>query len=513
MSYSSPQFTPFASDVEERVPLSAQVKKLSASSIVQERNRVRFSPSGATTYTLTQASTDTVNFIIQSGSALLDANSVCLNFSVTLSSTAGGDICLDDNALSVFSRATLSQNGQMMEDTPRIAAVSNSEQYHTISQSYYDTAGSAWGMWAKSASCNAAARDLSGPAGAVAIISTQRVTGKYSVLSPNAISATNDTATKAKIQAERTCGVAGSGIKTFYSVPLGLALHMFRTRQLVPLKFLGQLQVSLQLASLTQALVQAVTGAAGAVCVVSDLSITADLLTPHLAYAAVLERICMSEDSSEALTVVFDSVTVASVQQPGIPVVGALTTQSITVSRASPQLRSIWWFLQPQSGLALPNYPSNSCFSDFGLASAGSWQVRIGSVVSPSLPLQGAAQQLLVSKSAWGAPLSEVDGIIDRHAFQSTSKPDCTTAFGEGSQSYPLEGGCDAAVHALSFERWPGEALSLDGIDVGRASSGLISIDLQTMQKDASLGAFNCTVMMRCTRALRFTAGTVRVDG
>lgn len=523
--------------IAEVVPDVARVSsKLSASSVLQQRKRVRFIPSSGQRYDTPSSSTQ-INWTIQD-TGYLDLQSASISFRVetydaqtTLDASGAlvnAKVALDDGAWSVLSRLQLSDNSILLEDMIRPAVKANAELYAQADQSWYESVGSIMGLW-KHAGMNALTMD--GSAGANPGLP---VNGKYQVFGKQSAAAAR---TQVFPQSAGATPAENRALKNQVTIPLSLLSDFFRESTLFPLRNAGQMFLALTLANPAEACYVTGTGVATAVPKyrIMDVTLDADVIVAHPTYVSLLDSICNNE-SEEGLKFPFQATLLASQNIAG-GATGA-GTQSINFAKASQNLRSIHMVFQSQQGLSTPRYPGQSTFANPGVDAI---QVRVGSEFFPSIPDSGYARQYSSLMNLFGAPSAVVGqaAIADILNYNTASGIDSTGAENT-TYAAPWNGRlagvdgqasnsrcCDCYAWGYSFDKLKRakltKALDLDGINSLSAGGSVLTVEMTTqsdkaMAIGANAGAANAngvvaTALIKYTRILEMKNGAVRVLG
>lgn len=478
--------SPFMNDsIQEVVPDVAKVAgKLSSASVITARRRVRLVPQSGQTYA-SGGGASTVNILIQDGQAYADLLSAVLSFEVE---TPTG-YALDDGAYSVFRRMFVSVNSTLMDDTDFVAKKANAELYATASQEWYNTVGSMCGLY--KANTGAFATNSTVTSG------TEGFVDKY--------------ASAVKAAQAGVITTPGS-IRNKFMVPLCLLSSFFRNEMLYPLRNAGQLYVQLNMASALEACVQtAVTTPPTAPSyTVKNLTLELDFVDLHPTYLGMMDEI-MEKPGDDGVRWAFDSHLVSAQNLPS-----GSGEQSVIVSKASQNMRSIQIVVQSQPGLSLPAYPKQSTFANPGFVNA---QYRVGSLYFPAFPSVGEARAFCDVQNAFGSPVSvDKSGLADIRNYYNAS------VIGTASPLAPsmpanYTGGAyqlysDMWMHAYCFDKLKHaelKGLDLDGLNTLTSSGSQIVVQLNTN------GAFTdpavLTSILRFTRILEIRGGATRVIG
>jgi len=469
--------SPFMNDsIQEVVPDVAKVAgKLSSASVITARRRVRLVPQSGQTYA-SGGGASTVNILIQDGQAYADLLSAVLSFEVE---TPTG-YALDDGAYSVFRRMFVSVNSTLMDDTDFVAKKANAELYATASQEWYNTVGSMCGLY--KANTGAFATN------STAVSGVEGFVDKYA----------------SAVKATQADAITDTGsIRNKFMVPLCLLSSFFRNEMLYPLRNAGQLYVQLNMASALEACVATAGGVAPSYTV-KNLTLELDFVDLHPTYLGMMDEI-MEKPGDDGVRWAFDSHLVSAQNLPS-----GSGEQSVIVSKASQNMRSIQVVVQSQPGLSLASYPKQSTFANPGFVNA---QYRVGSLYFPAFPSVGEARAFCDVQNAFGSPVSvDKSGLADiRNYYNATLSTGLMAGAYTGGayQAYS-----DMWMHAYCFDKLKHaelKGLDLDGLNTLTSSGSQIVVQLNTN------GAFTdpavLTSILRFTRILEIRGGATRVIG
>jgi hypothetical protein len=435
--------------IREVVPNVAKVAgALAASSVIQGRRRVRLVPQSGQNYQVTgSGGANTVNFLIQDGQSYADLLSAVLSFEVVAYDTANAassTVSLDDGAFSVFRRALVSVNSTLMDDIDLLPKKVLQELYPTVDQSWYDNVGSWMGLW----KMNTGEYGQEAPAAAG---DAATFVGKYDVGQKFTNFASYVQGTQA--------GDAPAAGRNKFAVPVCMLSSFFRNEMLYPLRNAGQLYLQLNLNDAISACI-ASQGAAANTPVpafkVLNLTMEMDFVDLHPSYISMMDEI-MEDPASGGVRWPFDAH-LASAQN----MQSGAGPQSVIVSKASQNLRSISVGIQPQSGLSLVTFPKNSTWANGGFTDI---QTRIGSLYFPAFTSIGEHRAYFDLQNAYGSPASlDKSGVIDTLNYYLTTASG--TAITDGrTQAY-----ADCWLWAYCFDRL--KHARLDGVDLdGKCNS------------------------------------------
>ena len=499
--------SPFQMDgIAEVVPDYAKVAgKLTQSSVITGRRRVRLVPQSGQNYS-SGNSAGVVNILIQDGQAYADLLSATLSFTLTTWDSVGTPgsntaIC-DDGAYSVFRRSLISVNSTLMDDTDFVAKKVNAEIYSTASQDWYNSVGSWMGLW-KHSTTNYGQKPAS--AGVDTFLS------KYDVLSkaPQWKAVTQDSTTNTGAGAPALPG------QNKFAVPLSLLTSFFRNDTLFPSRNAGQLYVQLNLASALEACYA--SGTTGGTAVpnysIGNLTLELDFVDLHPTYLSMMDDI-IEAPGGNGVQWAFDAHMTAT-QALG----SGAGQQSIIVSKASQNMRSLQVVVQPQGGLGVASWLDQSTFSNPGLVDI---QYRIGSLYYPAFTAVGENRCFFDTQNAFGSPES-VDkcGLIDAiNYYQHTNSSGTVSANNSGASvanstginNYNNYAYCDIWTYAYCFDRLNHakfHGIDLDGVNTLTSAGSQMVVQLNANVPQAS----QMTAFVRFTRVLKLAGGSTQVVG
>lgn len=514
---SSALSSPFMSDtIAEVVPDVAKVGgKLAMSSVITGRRRVRLVPQSGQNYG-SGASSGIINILIQDGQAYADLLSACLSFEVqtvdTTNNAAGAPVftnfaVLDDGAYSVFRRSLISVNSTLMDDTDFLPKKVNAELYATASQSWYDNVGSWLGLWTK----NTSALGYVPQAAATSGGTSEPQISKYNTIQKAVLVA------QKQQSATATIGNAVVPGQNKYMVPLSLLTSFFRNDTLFPSRNAGQLYVQLNLASALEAMLCGATNATPAFQI-NNLTMELDFVDLHPTYLSLMDDLIESPSGS-GVNWPFDShlVSTQSINSGSGP-------QSVIVSKASQNMRSLQIVSQLSSGLATSRFPSQSCFNNPGSIDV---QYRIGSLYYPAFTSIGEHRQYADLQNAFGSPESvDKSGIIDTVNYylqtsgliangvagtQTTNNNGAAVA-NSATNIITNAWGSDCWSYAYCFDRLKHakfHGVDLDGINTLTSAGSQMVVQLNCNPNQPS----TLTSIVRFTRVLHLGGGATSVIG
>ena len=541
---SSALSSPFMSEhIAEVVPDVAKVAgKLSQSSVITGRRRVRLVPQSGQTYGSSN-SASVVNILIQDGQAYADLLSAVVSFNLTTGGTAvavsapgvfptGANMVVnDDGAWSVFRRSLISVNSTLMDDTDFLAKKVNAEIYATASQNWYNNVGSWCGLWKYNTNWEVP----TGVAGVNAMGSKYNVSSRISTQS-------------AKVQsvvAGNSTGATYLAGQNKYAVPLSLLTSFFRNDTLFPSRNAGQLYVQLNLASALEALYTSTGTAQAPQFTISNLTLELDFVDLHPTYLSMMDDLIESASGS-GVQWKFDAHMTAT-QSLGTSIAGSATAlaipgandagggggqQSIIVSKASQNMRSLHVVVQPVAKLSSGNWFPQSTFANPGFVDI---QYRIGSLYFPAFTAVGEQRAYFDLQNAFGSPESiDKSGLVDNLNYYLTSwttgtvssnnngkpmsgtnaNPQATATNANGRPYYsdqnPLWS--DMWMYAYCFDRLKHATLNgidLDGINTLTSAGSQMVVQINCNPVELS----QMTAFVRFSRILVLKNGATQVVG
>ena len=479
-------------DIRQIVPDVAKVAgKLSSSSVIQGRRRIRVVPQSGQNYTITGGGgANTINFLLSDGQAYADLLSATLSFEVTTfdqANATGSTVVLDDGAFSVFRRCLVSVNSTLCDDVDYVAKKVLHEAYPTLDQSWYNNVGSWMGLYKVNT-------DAYGQ-------NSGDFVSKYAVAQKIARFAT-------QVQGTYSNGNIidpPSGANKF-SVPVCLLTSFFRNELLFPLRNAGQLFLQLNLASALEACVgfRADTNAVVPGYSIKNITMEIDMIDLHPNYIAMMDEV-MTKSGEAGVRWAFDSHLVSTTNLQNTD--GA---QSVITSKASMNMRQISVGVQPQAGLSSVTYPKNSTWANAGFQDI---QVRLGSQYYPAMATIGEHRAYMDLQNAYGSPASlDKSGLIDtRNYYSSTAVPAAVPSNPTNYSDIWLWSYCfDRLKHASMAG---GEYPDLDGVNTLSSSGSQIVVQWNARPASTGLGPVVMTTVCRFTRVLEIKDGATRVLG
>lgn len=475
------QGLPVTEVVPEAIP--ALQDGMTKSSLLVGRRRIRFQPQTGTTANPGSI----VQFVLSDSSSLLDVNSAVLSFRATLNNGTVGTPptnsqttpCALDDGVSVFRRMQVSLNANLVEDIDNVHRLTNMEVYASADLPTYQGALSFGGWWKYNP-------QLSNVVGGTAATGTPVIAYNPALgdLSGNASGGIWHSAGVRQIAGEDR------------AIALSLMSGFFRTKQYIPLNLLGEMVLQFTLASAEEAILQ--SGATDGNYQLTDIFLECDVVTPHYMLAEMMNKVANSEGEN-GIVIPYSSSIVSQGQ--------AITSsgqQSIIVSRATNNLRKILYAHQLTAGLSSKNFPSVSCFA---FNNTSSWQVRVGSYYAPSQPATSAPRMFALLQSAYGEPLNEKNGIINRNLYTTT-----TALTGLVSEGFQKNARNDCFIVGYGFDNFKNtggtNTLDSDGFSVlGMAGSQVV------VQVTVGSQAVTPVVSLDATRYLVIQNGGLRIIG
>lgn len=402
---------------------------------------------------------------------------------------------LDDGA-SWCRRVQVIANGSLIEDIDNAHRASNLELLSTVGADWYKHDGSWFNFW------------------------------KFNeTLSVAAATAQNNVVAHANSLTLDLSGVSNPGGNPQYqngyqqAWPLGLIAPSLRCNKYWPLRSMGELVLQFTMANASEAVIAA-SGSPS--YQLQDIYLECDIVVPHPAYAALLDR--MTQMESEAGLCIPVETRLVSQGQSIPSSTGALTESSIVTSRATTNLRRLVYAAQPTANLNNYYYPAVSCFPDGGKAA---WQARVGSLYFPSQPANSLARMFDMTQAAFGEPAStDKSAVYNRHNYDTTTTgnlnagttvykqvPNAQGQFGgtltaASGYRFPLS---DFSPVAYCFDSYKNTSMPLanDGISIlGQAGSQVV-----TIIRMANPEAYTPTIVLDATKVICLKDGGLRVMG
>lgn len=538
---SSALSSPFMADsIAEVVPDVVKVAgKLSMSSVITGRRRVRLVPQSGQNYT-SGASSGVINILIQDGQAYADLLSACVSFNVTTydstaanqnaaatAPTATTTAVLDDGAYSVFRRALISVNSTLMDDIDTLSKKVNAEIYSTVSQAWYDNVGTFLGLWKHNTN--------SIVPGALTGNFTDVTIPKYDVPT-KAVQFAKKIQGSGNASSAATAGAPFAPGQNQFSVPLSLLTSFFRNDTLFPSRNAGQLYVQLNLASAVESMLCSFVGGNPAANIpspsyaISNLTLELDFVDLHPTYLSLMDDL-IEAPSGTGVNWAFDAHLCTSQS------IGSQSGQkSMIVSKASQNMRSLQVVAQPSSALASTAWLSQSTFQDPGVVDI---QYRIGSLYYPAFTAIGEHRMFMDLQNSFGSPESiDKSGIIDSTNYYSNTPDTFYTGASAGlltvqgagaatsvpvpnqnnlgtlvASKIPRSAWCDSWSYGYCFDRLKHAAfhgVELDGINTltSAGSQMVVQINCNPGAADTTL-----TAIVRFTRVLHLGGGATSVIG
>lgn len=493
------QGLPISEVIPEAIP--AMSEGMTKSSLLVSRRKIRFQPQTGTSVgnwaNGTGAGGSIVQFVLADSSSLLDVNSATISFTVKTSGTTTETL---DDGPSVIRRVQASLNGNLVEDVDHAHRLANMEVYASADKAWMQGPGSYAGYWklnpdivvGNPVASTAAFAGVTFAAANAAVNSTaignylQAYNPGYGDCGAQVVATPTGPWAAA---AARTAAAAGET----RVIPLSLLTGLFKTKTYLPLCLMGELVLSLTLASPQEAILQA-TGQTNGDYAIQDFFMECDVVQPHYALMELMTKVASSEGAS-GVVIPFESAIVSQGQTIGSG------QQSVIVSRATNNLRRLLYAHQLTAGLSSANFPSVSCF---GYNECSNWQVRVGSYYFPSQPASTDARMFGLLQGTYGEAVNNKPGVINRNLYTQT-----TAADGTGGNLRNAFSDCFIVGYCFdSYKNTSGtNVLDADGVSVlGQAGSQVVIQVTQT-------GAVTPVVALIATRYLSLMNGTLKIVG
>ena len=478
------QGLPISEIVPEAIP--AMKDGLSKSSLLVSRRKVRFQPQTGTT----ASPGSIVQFVLADSSSLLDVNSATISFTVTVTAgttanAASTPLAMDDG-LSWCRRLQCALNGNLVSDVDNVHRYSNMEVYAGADKSWYQTAGSFAGFWKFN------------PDLAIGAFPTGTAAPMAGAYNPAYGDIDGDLTTTGCLHL--AAGVRQAAGETRV-IPLSLMDGFWRTKQYVPLNLLGELVVSMTLASNAEAIFQTASANTPPTYAISDIFMECDLVQPHYLLQELMTKQANS-DGENGIVIPYESAIVSQGQT-----ITSGSNQSVIISRATNNLRRLLYAHQLTAGTSVVTFPSVSCF---GYNATSSWQVRCGSLYFPSQPATTIARCAGLLQSAYGEAINDKPGIYNLATYGVTTAANGTATASWGT-AYPKFAWSDNFIVGYNFDSYKNtggtNVLDADGLSVlGQAGSQVVVQVSQT-------GSVTPVIALMATRYLSLMNGQLRIIG
>ena len=407
------------------------LKNVETSSVLTSRTETRLPPQ--TGSILANAANQQIQFILSSGSQLLDPNATALTFKGTTTGTGGSAF---DEGASMIRRLQLSCGGILLEDIDYCGKIANAQVLASASQAWYKTYGSFANFWKHN-------DDLSW--------GTAKCWGDVSGNYPAA-------------NARHTAGQE-------IVIPLSLLSGFFRSRVLLPLFACGEIVITITFASNAEALVQRAN--TDATYNLSDIYLVHQLVTPSPAYLDSLNRYTQNE-SEPGLTIPYEAMLVTQTSAT------QATNNTFIVSKAANNLRRVIYLQSPTAALSALGYPVSSTFPKFAVNSI---QTRVGGMVYPQMPSQGYARMFTNVMEAFGGEATNLgpSSCINIYTYNSTTpttgNPANDVAKGSAATANTLWA-ADSFLWGYCYDNFKNSSdpLSYDGLNVMSSAGSQVQI-------------------------------------
>jgi hypothetical protein len=429
MSVNVSSYEPLA--IEERLPESLKVPSLTASSVISDRRRIRVVPQGQ--QSINNQSSNQITFMLTDSASYLDPQSACFSGKFTITNGTNTQYAiLDDGIHSLFSRARLYVGGQLVEDRNNLGVSVNKEIYSSMPWEHYKSVGLPLALLYKYnndafATTLGANVDLAGVS--QALTSTMK---------------NECDARVANVYAYQSGGAC------FFSLPLAYIFGLFRTARAIPLRNLGQIQITLDIAPPGQSFyVKPVSGTqpGNPTWTIENMTIEADYLQADARYVAVMDSL-MADPTMPGWRLPIRTFQVLQASYSGAG------QKTIILSKATRNARQLLFVSQDTTSITNIQAPSTSLFTSQNFTN---FYCQIGAQRFPQDPVEGRSRcfaLLMDAQHALNNVLATpvVDGCNFQGGFATT---DATSSL---------------FILGVSFDKLRGEMVDVDGIDT--ASSG-----------------------------------------
>lgn len=464
---SSLEYTPLT--IRDRLPAGLDHGSVDVQSTIMDRRRVRQTPQGTTGFTgslaagyINTQSLSQVNFLLASGSDYVDPESFTLNCQFSYQWANNYNLPDDFPVLSWIDRARLYIGGVLVEDVAFASRKAVSEVYASAPQEVYKTT--------MSATC-----------------------GAYK-FNPDLYGSGASPASLLKNQpAARQATVAGSASTPEYydlQIPLSLLFGVMRLKKFLPLRNLGQVQVTIDWnpAIYNNCFIISNTASTGS-WAIQNMELNYDAMSVSPMYAAIMDSICASPGG---LRLPFETCQVLLTQYSGAG------QKSLVFSKQVKSLSHMLIVRQDTSNQALPTWPKISTFEKIGLNTNYTTQtnayVQIGSQRFPQDPksVGGLYYMMLDANGLANSPFSVIADFENYAAAGQTS-------------ASALDTQAQCQILGFSFEKTRNEDLMSSGLDTGAQN---IVLYLQDVPSNTT----NCYGMVYFKNLLHVAGNMVRVE-
>ena len=450
------------------VPGSADLlKNVETSSVLTGRVETRLPPQ--TGSSLSNAANQQIQFILSSGSQLLDPNDTVLTFKGAVTAPTGS-ACFDEGP-SMIRRIQISIGGMLVEDIDYVNKITNAQVLASASQTWYKTYGSFANFWKHNNELSLGAAKCWGD-----------MSGNY-----------------AGATARHTASQD-------FVIPHSLLCGFMRSKVLLPLFACGEMIITITFASNQEALVQ--RGGTDATYALSDIFLVHSLVTPSPAYLDALNRYTQNE-AEPGLTIPYEAMLVTQTSAT------QATNNTFIVSKAANNLRRVLYLQSPTSALQSYSYPVSSAFPKFNVNSI---QTRVGGLVYPQQPSNSWPRMFNNVMAAFGGDSTNLgpSSCINIYTYNNTTTSagvaSNDVARGAGVTANTLWG-ADSFLWAYCYDNFRGssENLAYDGLNVqGSAGS---QVQLLVTCSSAPSESVTPTIGLASTRFAFWKNGGFTIQG
>lgn len=435
--------------IEEQLPEGVMPKSVSSGSVVQFRNRVRYLPTSGTTYAVPTGS-KIMQFRI-TGNDYLDLSTAALHFRFRNTSTSPTAV-VQEGIYSVIQRVRVAMNSVIVQDTDNAHIVANSKVLQTFPRNQYESGdGQYLGLYKRS-------RTLGTVFPPTLANNVLAVSGFYN---------------SAQVE------TSGSS----FIIPLSLIASSMGMKQFLPLRNIGNLELTFFLEDPTACLYVASTGVVGGAYQLDDVSIEVDSVQLAAPVVAMTDR--LASDVSESGGIVIP-VSVDVVQQINYSGSGQ---KSVSISRGTTALTQLTLLKRLQSQVGTSANQSLSSFQCFNQSRS---QVRLGSRLYPTTATDSLARSFTETRHAYGG-FNNQDGhcLVSRRDYEVPSDSDL-----------------GAFTYSYNFRRVLTTQLGVDGENTIQSGS-IIQYDLT----DAPAAAATLTAVIESLRYIELKGSAVNITG
>jgi hypothetical protein len=465
--------------INEFVPESLKIGSLSSASVIQDRKKVRTVPQGSGGK-ITESTTQ-LNWILADSGSYLDPMSAFIVGKLKIKNPKAGfqNLTLDEGFLSLIHRARLYMGGVLVEDRNYANISVLHELYANMSDETYRGQGLLAGLnkfnpqffadcgWTVPGTPNAPPADwnasVSGSTSNAGVTWGNKVEGQLQSIVNGYTTSIRSVASKAN-SFYRTPAVETyqSGDICYFALPLCWLFGAMRSTKSLPLRNIGQIQITLDIENINTAFFVNNNGSTEQVgsYEIEGLEMLWDAVTPSPLYSQVLDSLC-ADPSLPGWVLPIKNVSAVSANYSGNG------QKQIALNVGKKNLRSMLFSSQDQANQnnLLARSASQMACNDFK-----EFYIQCGSHRFPNDPATGYHKAYLnLMDSQHGLNAAMYCPLVSYDMFCGINNTAGRDNTGITSEQCFLLG--------ISFERNRGEGVDIDGID-STASGSQIVINL-----------------------------------